>query len=371
MEKVTMLIVGAGPAGLATSACLNLLSIPNIVLEREDTYASLWKKRAYDRLKLHLAKQYCQLPQMLFAPDTPTFVPRSSFISYLDNYVSQFNISPRYHRSVESAYFDDKEGGNWCVTVKNLALEAHEVYLAKYLVVATGENSHGSIPDVPGLDSFTGEFIHSNQFVNGKKYKDKDVLVVGSGNSGMEIAYDLSNWGADTSIVTRSPVHVLTKEMVHLGMYLLENSLPCKLVDYISVMLSKLRYGDLSNYGLERPTEGPFHIKARIGRSPTIDVLPTITSIKANKIMFANGSIDQFDAIIFATGYKSTVRRWLKGGQDLFNENGMPSRDFPNHWQGENGLYCAGFASRGLHGISMDSQNIAKDINLALNQQKN
>ncbi|KAF2306836.1 hypothetical protein GH714_021880 [Hevea brasiliensis] len=291
MEKVTVLIVGAGPAGLATSACLNLLSIPNIVLEREDTYASLWKKRAYDRLKLHLAKQYCQLPQMLFAPDTPTFVPRSSFISYLDNYVSQFNISPRYHRSVESAYFDDKEGGNWSM---------------------------------------------------------------------------------------------FTKEMVHLGMYLLENSLPCKLVDYISVMLSKLRYGDLSNYGLERPTEGPFHIKARIGRSPTIDVgtidkikrgeikvLPTITSIKANKIMFANGTIDQFDAIIFATGYKSTVRRWLKGGQDLFNENGMPSRDFPNHWQGENGLYCAGFASRGLHGISMDSQNIAKDINMALNQQKN
>lgn len=101
--------------------------------------------------------------------------------------------------------------------------------------------------------------------------------------------------------------------------------LPCKLVDTIAVTLSKFRYGNLSNYGLERPTEGPFQIKARLGQSPTIDVgtmdkikrgeikvLPAITSIKANKIMFENGTIDQFDTIVFATGYKSTVRNWLK-----------------------------------------------------------
>lgn len=206
MEKVTVLIIGAGPSGLATSACLNLLSIPNIVLEREDCYASLWRNRAYDRLKLHLAKRYCELPHMPYPSEFPTFIPRSDFISYLDNYVSRFNIEPRCRRNVESAYFDDKEGGNWCVTVKNLELDVHEVYVAKFLVVATGENSQGSIPNVPGLDSFSGEFIHSSQFVNGKKFKDKEVLVVGSGNSGMEIAFDLSNHDAHTSIVSRSPV---------------------------------------------------------------------------------------------------------------------------------------------------------------------
>ncbi|OAY25626.1 probable indole-3-pyruvate monooxygenase YUCCA11 [Manihot esculenta] len=378
MEKVTVLIIGAGPSGLATSACLNLLSIPNIVLEREDCYASLWRNRAYDRLKLHLAKRYCELPHMPYPSEFPTFIPRSDFISYLDNYVSRFNIEPRCRRNVESAYFDDKEGGNWCVTVKNLELDVHEVYVAKFLVVATGENSQGSIPNVPGLDSFSGEFIHSSQFVNGKKFKDKEVLVVGSGNSGMEIAFDLSNHDAHTSIVSRSPVHVLTKEMVFLGMFMLEY-LPCKLVDTIAVTLSKFRYGNLSNYGLERPTEGPFQIKARLGQSPTIDVgtmdkikrgeikvLPSITSIKANKIMFENGTIDQFDTIVFATGYKSTVRNWLKGGEDLFNEEGMPRGEFPNHWRGENGLYAAGFARRGLHGISMDAKNIARDINLSL-----
>ncbi|KDP43073.1 hypothetical protein JCGZ_25259 [Jatropha curcas] len=376
-----VLIVGAGPAGLATSACLNLLSIPNIILEREDCYASLWKKRAYDRLKLHLAKGFCELPHMPYPPKTPCFVPRSGFISYLDKYVSKFDISPLYYRFVESAKYEE-ESENWCVRVKNLSLDVQEIYYAKFLVVASGENSEGFIPQVSGLDSFRGEFIHSNKFVSGKDFSGKDVLVVGCGNSGMEIAYDLSNWGANTSIVARSPVHILTKEMVFLGMLLL-NFLPYRIVDFISIMLSKLRFGDISKHGLQRPVEGPFYLKARTGRSPTIDVgtmdkikkgeirvLPSIATIQENKIKFANGLMDHFDVIVFATGYKSTVRNWLEDGNDLFNENGMPKRNFPNHRKGENGLYCAGFASRGLAGISIDAQNIAKDISQALDQKQ-
>ncbi|KAJ4839946.1 putative indole-3-pyruvate monooxygenase YUCCA11, partial [Turnera subulata] len=204
MEEIEVIIVGAGPAGLATSACLNVQSIPNIVLEREDSYASLWKKRAYDCLKLHLAKQYCQLPHMPFPSNTPTFVPKAGWLSYLDNYVSRFEINPRYHRLVESASYDEKDG-KWCVKVKNTNLDECEVYVANFLVVATGENSEGFIPHIEGIQSFEGEILHSSKFRNGSKFSGKDVLVVGSGNSGMEIAYELSKSGANTSIVCRSP----------------------------------------------------------------------------------------------------------------------------------------------------------------------
>ncbi|KAA8546497.1 hypothetical protein F0562_002764 [Nyssa sinensis] len=377
VQETVVVIVGAGPAGLATSACLNVLSIPNLVLEREDCCASLWKKRSYDRLNLHLAKRYCNLPHMPFPPGTPTFVSRSGFILYVDNYASHFNINPLYRRSVESASYDEV-AGKWRIVAKNMVSDLLEVYVGKFLVVSTGENSEGFIPKVPGLDSFGGEFMHSCRYENGMRFSEKDVLVVGSGNSGMEIAYDLSNWGARASIVVRNPVHALTKELVQLGMFLLQ-FLPCNMVDYIVVMLGKLKHGDLSGYGLPRPMKGPFYIKTTTGQSPIIDVgtlgkiktgaikvLPSIRNIDGDTVEFANGKMNRFDAIVFATGYKSTVGKWLKDGESLFNEDGMPKRRVPDHWKGKNGLYCAGFARAGLFGISNDAQNIAKDINMIL-----
>ncbi|GMI93043.1 hypothetical protein like AT1G21430 [Hibiscus trionum] len=376
MEDIMVVIVGAGPAGLATSACLNRLSIPNIVLEREDCYASLWKKRSYDRLKLHLAKQFCQLPYMDFPSNAPTYVPKNGFIDYLDNYVSHFGITPRYLRSVESAVYDS-DAGKWRIMVTNMTesdATKSEVYISRFLVVATGENSEGLIPDVEGLESYGGECIHSSQYGNGRKYRGKEVLVVGCGNSGMEIAYDLWNWGANTSIVIRNPVHVLTKEMVKIAMIMLQY-LPGKVVDKITVAISKLKYGKLSKYGIRRPREGPFHLKAKTGRSAVIDV-GTISKIKAGEIkvlpgmkymedkevVFANGETGRFDAIVFATGYKSTVRNWLKGSYESFDEKGMPTKSYPEQWRGENGIYNAGFSRGGLQGISNDAQNIARDI---------
>ncbi|XAR62416.1 Indole-3-pyruvate monooxygenase [Bertholletia excelsa] len=376
-QGAVVLIIGAGPAGIAVSACLNRLSIPNMLLEREDCYASLWKKRTYDRLKLHLAKQFCELPHMPFPPGEATFMPKKNFLAYLDDYVSRFNVKPSYGRLVESASYDGV-AKKWRVVAKNVVSDQIEVYVSEFLVVASGENSLGFIPNLLGLEGFRGEVLHSCEYGNGDKFRDKDVLVIGSGNSGMEIAFDLSDWGARTSIVVRNPVHVVTKEMVHLGMALL-NYFPLHIVDDLTVFLSNLKIGDLSNFGLQRPAEGPFYLKVKEGTSPIIDV-GTIDKIKRGEIQasvrrfkdgksieFANGETKKFDAIVFATGYRSTVRRWLKGDDgDLFGKDGMPKRAPPNHWKGDKGLYCAGFARAGLAGISDDAKNIAESIHMIL-----
>ncbi|KAJ6736853.1 FLAVIN-BINDING MONOOXYGENASE-LIKE PROTEIN [Salix viminalis] len=323
MEAIDVVIVGAGPAGLATSACLNRLSIPNIVLEREDCYASLWQKRAYDRIKLHLAKEYCQLPFMAFPSDSPTFVPRRGFIDYLHSYVSHFRINPRCSRSVESAYHDE-ETGKWHIRARNVDLNVHEEYSARFLVVATGENSKGFIPEVSGLDSFGGEFIHSSKYEKRPKIQGKRCV--------SRWLWEFRNGNCLRSVK-------LGRQDLH----------RCSIVDFIVVLLSKLKHGDISNYGFARPSEGPFYVKQRVGRTPTIDVgtvekirrkevqvFPSIRGIQGSRIEFANGEIKRFDAIIFATGYKST------GGQDLFDESGMPKLCFPNIWKGKNGLYCSG-----------------------------
>ncbi|XP_010462821.1 PREDICTED: probable indole-3-pyruvate monooxygenase YUCCA11 [Camelina sativa] len=371
--KILVLIIGAGPAGLATSACLNRLKIPNIVVEREDCSASLWKTRSYDRLSLHLAKQFCQLPHMPFPSNTPTFVSKLGFISYLDEYVTRFNVNPRYNRKVKSAHFKDSR---WIVEVDSETKMSTEVYSAEYVVAATGENSEGVIPEIPGLvERFKGEYLHSSEYKNGDNFSGKDVLVVGCGNSGMEIAYELSKCSAKVSIVVRSPVHVLTRSIVRIGMSLL-SFLPVKLVDRLCLLLAELRFGNTSRYGLVRPKNGPFMNKLITGRSPTIDVgcvgeiksgkvqvVPSIKRIEGKRVEFIDGKTKHIDSIVFATGYKSSVSKWLKVDDgDLFNENGMPKREFPCHWKGKNGLYSVGFGRQGLAGISRDAQNIAIDI---------
>ena len=209
MEGVTVLIVGAGPAGLATAACLSQFSIPYAIVERESCSASLWRNRAYDRLKLHLAKEFCELPHMSYPIDAPTYIPKTLFVKYLDDYVERFNIQPKYLTSVESSTYDNDEKC-WSIVAKDMSKCTTVKFMAKFLVVASGENSAENIPMFPGLENFPGDVIHSSSYKSGKSYSGKNVLVIGSGNSGMEIAYDLATHGANTSIVIRSPVRTCT-----------------------------------------------------------------------------------------------------------------------------------------------------------------
>ncbi|CAL4983068.1 unnamed protein product [Urochloa decumbens] len=415
--QTVVLIVGAGPAGLATAACLTQLSIPYAIIEREDCSASLWRNRAYDRLKLHLAKEFCELPHMPYPLDAPTYIPKHQFMKYLDNYIECFDIRPKYQTTIESCSYD--EGRKcWLSLARETTPSVVVRYTSRFLVVASGENSAQNIPIIPRLHDFAGETIHSSRYKSGAAYSGKNVLVVGCGNFGMEIAYDLASHGANTSIVIRSSVHVATKEIIRLGMTLVQHipvkivdyllvrlsnfvfgdlskhgivhvatkeiirlgmtlvqHIPVKIVDYLLVRLSNFVFGDLSKHGIVRPKIGPLLLKEKNGRSAVIDVgtislikngtikvLGDISKIKGNKVEFEGRKESSFDAIVFATGYKSTTNLWLKNGESMLNNDGLPKQEFPNHWKGANGLYYAGLAKRGLAGIAMDARNIANDI---------
>ncbi|GFZ19504.1 flavin-binding monooxygenase family protein [Actinidia rufa] len=345
MPEPIAIIVGAGPSGLATSACLNRLSIPNIVLEREDCFASLWKKKSYDHLHLHLTKQYSELPHMSLPTTFPTYISKNQFIQYLDDYASQFNITPMYYRLVESSNYDEI-AKKWHVKVRHVISHEVEEYSSRFLVVATGETSDEFIPEVEGLSSFTGEVF--------------------------------------TQLSTRMERGTVTKVCWLLGLEILawKSLLIFQLIVPRPLLLfeaRKLRYGDLTKYGIQRPQEGPFTLKAKYGKYPVIDVgtykkikfgeiqvLPGIASIRGDEVQFENGKSHPFDAIVFATGFKRSTHKWLKGDNYLLDEDGIPKPSFPNHWKGENGLYCAGLARRGLYGAAMDAQKIANDIKSAM-----
>lgn len=101
-------------------------------------------------------------------------------------------------------YFEDDE--KWRVEAENRSSGEVEEYSGRFLVVASGETAEPRVPEVLGLESFNGKVMHSTGYKNGREFKDEHVLVVGSGNSGMEISLDLANFGAKPSIIVRSPV---------------------------------------------------------------------------------------------------------------------------------------------------------------------
>ncbi|CAL5089269.1 unnamed protein product [Urochloa decumbens] len=372
-EQTIVLIVGAGPAGLATAACLAQLSIPYVIIERENCSASLWRNRAYDRLKLHLAKEFCELPHMSYPADAPTYIPKDQFVKYLDSYIERFDIQPKYNTAIESCTHDEGKDC-WISLACDVTTSVVVRYKSKFLVVASGENSAANIPVIPGLHDFTGEAIHSSLYKSGAAYSGKNALVVGCGNSGMEIAYDLASHGANTSIVVRSLVHVMTKEIIRLGMTLVQHT-PVNIVDDLLVRMSNFVFGDLSRHGIVKPKAGPLLLKEKTGRSAVIDVGTVglikkgiikvhgnISKINGHVVEFEDKKESSFDVIVFATGYKSMANTWLKNGESMLNNDGLPKKEFLNHWKGANGLYCAGLARRGLAGIAIDAKNIANDI---------
>ncbi|CAL4990077.1 unnamed protein product [Urochloa decumbens] len=372
-EQTVVFIVGAGPAGLATAACLTQLSIPYVIVEREDCSASLWRNRAYDRLKLHLAKEFCELPHMSYPIDAPTYIPKDRFVKYLDSYIEHFDIQPKYNIAIESCTYDEGKQC-WFSLACDVATSMVIGYKIKFLVVASGENSASNIPAIPGLQNFVGEAIHSSLYKSGAAYSGKNALVVGCGNLGMEIAYDLASHGANTSIVVPSPVHIMTKEIIRLGMTLAQHT-SVNVVDDLLLRISNFVFGDLSRHGIMRPKIGPLLLKEKTGRSTVIDVgtvglikkgtikvFGNISKINGNLVEFEDMKENPFEFIVFTTGYKSMANAWLKNGESMLNNDGLPRKEFPNHWKGANGLYCAGLARRGLAGIAIDAKNIANDI---------
>ncbi|KFK31070.1 hypothetical protein AALP_AA6G064400 [Arabis alpina] len=348
-------IIGAGPSGLAVAASLKRQEVPFIILERANCIASLWQNRTYNRLKLHLPKQFCQLPNLPFPEDFPKYPTKYQFIEYLESYATYFDIQPKFNETVQSAKFDER-----------------------WLVVATGENAEKVVPEFDGLEDFGGDVVHSSDYKSGERYRGKRILVVGCGNSGMEVSLDLCNHNASTSMVVRSSVHVLPREILgkstfEVGVTMMK-WLPVWFVDKTLLILTRLLMGNTDKYGLKRPEVGPLELKNTTGKTPVLDIgafskiksgkikiVPGIVKFGPGKVELVDGRVLEIDSVVLATGYRSNVPSWLQVDNDL-EEMAIEKNPFPKGWKGEAGLYTVGFTRRGLSGASLDAMSVAQDI---------
>jgi cation diffusion facilitator CzcD-associated flavoprotein CzcO len=317
-ERLQAAVVGAGPAGLAVSACLRDASIPHALLEREASVAASWR-RHYDRLHLHTDRRRSSLPGAPFPPGTPRYPSRDQVIAYLERYAAERAAPPRLGEEVREAR---PAPDGW-------ALETSRGrFHARHLVVATGMNGEPVEPTWPGLEAFPGEVLHSARYRNGAPWRGRDVLVVGLGNSGGEIAIDLHEHGARPALSVRGPVCVIPREILGLPVLAIAvplSRLPPRLADLLSRPLVRATLGDPARAGLPRADTGPMEQVARRRRIPLIDVgtlallragavrlFPALAGFDGAEARFADGRAARFDAVVLATGYRPCLA-FLRG----------------------------------------------------------
>ena len=372
MQSEDILVIGAGPAGLATSACLRREGLAHVVLEREARIANAWH-RHYDRLHLHTTKTYSGLPMTPWPKTAPRYPAREQVVSYLDGYAAQHQVAPRLG---VSAHAVQREGDHFTVATSAGAMTP------RIVVMATGYNAVPRLPAISGLDSFSGSAIHAAFYKNAGPYQGKRTLVVGCGNSGAEIALDLAEHGVDAAMVVRGPVHVAPRDILGRPTQrtnILLSRLPLGLRDAIAMATMRLVVGDLSRWGIARPRTGPNRMIEESGRIPILDigtvamikqgklrVLPAVQEILPDGVRLADGAHQRFDAIIFATGYAPGLDQVIKGFETIADARGRPNRF--GEETGISGLYFVGFKNPptgALREIALEAPRVAQSIRTA------
>jgi cation diffusion facilitator CzcD-associated flavoprotein CzcO len=370
VTETDTVVVGASAAGLAVAACLRKRGLDSVLLERAPRIATAWRGH-YDRLHLHTHKGGSQLPYLAMPAGYPRYPSRDQFVAYLEAYCAHHQLAPRFSEEVRSvARLDD---GRWETTT------GAGVYRARQVVIATGRTERPVRPPFDGEAQYGGQLVHSSQYRNGAAWKDRDVLVVGFGNSGCEIAVDLHEHGARPSLAVRSPVNIVPREV--LGLPLLTVSrlfgpLPPGLADWLGRPLIAAYVGDFTKYGLKRLPYGAMTQIKRHGRVPMIDigalkliregkirVHPGVARFTKAGVKFDDGVERAFDAVVLATGYAPSLGFLGDALDQLVDEQGIPRNS--GHESALPGLYFCGYyvaATGMLREISVEARRIAGHI---------
>lgn len=364
MEDIV--VIGAGPGGLAAAAALRQAGREPLVVDKAADVGSSWRAH-YDRLHLHTERVFSGLPGLPIPRRYGRWVAREHVVEYLEEYARHHELKFRLGTAVQRI---ERAGDSWRLNTSSGPIEARAA------VVATGYNHTPHVPPWPG--HFDGELIHSSRYKNAEPYAGCDVLVVGTGNSGAEIAVDLVEGGARrVRVAVRTPPNVVRRQLLGLStqaMGIALRHMPPRIIDTIATAVQRLAVGDLSRYGLPPSPRGVYQ-RAREGQIPILDVgfidalkrgqvgiVRPIEAFEGRDVLLEGGERIQPDVVIAATGFVRGLET-LVGHLGVLDERGLPRAHGPKAVAP--GLHFIGYTnpiSGNLRELGIDARLIASAL---------
>lgn len=309
-------VVGAGPAGLAALKALSEAGFDVTCFEKGDRVGGIWAfenssglSAAYRTLHLNTSKARTEFAAFPMPDSYPDFPSHEHIAAWLDAFVDHFGLRERIR--FEMGVARAERGDGWTLTLDDGTSERFDA-----LVVANGHNWDPRLPEPAPPGSFAGTQIHAHDFRDNAPFERRRVLVVGMGNSAMDIAVEAS-WVAERTLLSvRSGSHVVPKYLFgkpadQITSPLVARRVPWRLRQALSQALLRVAVGRPEAYGLPAPSCGFLQdhptisdtILSRLTHGE-VEARPGVAELDGHTVRFADGSADEVDLIVWCTGYR-------------------------------------------------------------------
>jgi hypothetical protein len=313
-------VIGAGSSGMVALKALVEAGVPVVCFEKGDRVGGNWVFRntngmsaSYRSLHINTSRERMEYSDFPMPKHYPDFPHHSHIAEYFESYVDHFDLRRHIRFSTGVAKAERRDGGGWALTLEDGSVEQFDA-----LVVANGHHWDPRWPEpaFPGSEGFPGVQMHAHSFEDNADWRDQAVLVVGMGNSAMDIAVEASWVASKTYLAARTPVHVIPKYLFGKPVDQIESAaaaraLPWKVRQKLTTALLKVAVGDLSRYGLRRPAHGMLQAHATVSDTilsrlahGAVVPKPNLSRFEGSEAVFEDGSRAHVDVVVYCTGYR-------------------------------------------------------------------
>jgi thioredoxin reductase len=316
-------VIGAGPCGLTAIKNLRDQGLRNIVCYDDgDEIGGNWvlcentdRVSVYECTHIISSKSLSGFDDFPMPDDYPDFPSHRQVLAYFHDYATRFGLRQHIRLGSTVAHADRRADGRWAVQVSHRDSTAKETEVFDYLYVCAGHHREPNIPDMPG--HFAGLILHSSAYRRGDSLRGKHVLVVGAGNSGCDIAADVSRFAAATSLSMRHGAYIAPKLMfgqpIDVVVATVRRFIPKPLLQPMLRLALRGAIGPWAAYGLQQPDHGPLEMHPTLNSSilealRSGDVRPQvgIEYLDGDYVQFRNGRRERYDSIILSTGFRTS-----------------------------------------------------------------